>query len=111
MVNIEKTGNVEIVRFTINKINALVTDDIREQVKKLFEHAGSKVILDLTGVEYIDSTGFSCLLSCYRESKNNYGTLKISSPEPPVRKLFELLHLNTVFDISSDTDSCIRSFR
>lgn len=108
MVNIEKVGNVEVVTFKVNKINALVTDEIKEQVIRLFEHPGSRVIIDLKGVEYIDSTGFSCLLSCFRESKNNYGKLRISNPEPAVRNLFEVLHLHTIFDICNDTEECIR---
>ena len=111
MVKIERSGNVEVVSFTVNKINALVTDEIREQITRLFEQAGTRVVIDLKGVEYIDSTGFSCLLSCYRESKNNYGLLKISNPEPVVRNLFEMLHLHTVFEICSTTEECLRSFR
>jgi anti-sigma B factor antagonist len=111
MINIEKVDNVEIVTFTVNKINAFVTDEIKEKVIKLFEHAGTRLVIDLKGVEYIDSTGFSCLLSCYRESKNNYGMMKISNPEPSVRSLFEILHLHTVFEICNSTEECIRSFR
>jgi anti-sigma B factor antagonist len=111
MVKIEKVGNVEVVTFTINKINALVTDEIKGEVSRLFEHPGTRVIIDLKGVEYIDSTGFSCLLSCFRESKNNYGMIKISNPEPAVKNLFEVLHLHTVFDICADTEECIRSFK
>ncbi len=111
MINIEKVGNVDVVTFTVSKINALVTDQIKEKVIKLFDQAGTRLVIDLKGVEYIDSTGFGCLLSCYRESKNNYGMMKISSPEPSVRNLFEILHLQTIFDICSDTDECIRSFR
>ena len=111
MIKIEKVGNVEVVTFTVKKINALVTDKIKEQVIKLFEQAGTKLIIDLKGVEYIDSTGFGCLLSCYRESKNNYGMMKISNPEPPVKNLFEILHLHTNFEICNDTEECIKSFR
>jgi anti-sigma B factor antagonist len=111
MIKIERVENIEVVSFTVNKINALVTDQIKEQVTKLFEQAGTRLIIDLKGVEYIDSTGFGCLLSCYRESKNNYGMMKISNPEPPVIKLFEILHLHTVFEICHDTEECIRSFR
>ncbi len=111
MVNIEKVGNVEVVSFTVNRINALITDEIKGQIFKLFEKPNSMVLIDLKGVEYIDSTGFSCLLSCHRESKNNYGTIKFASPEPAVRNLFEVLRLNTVFEISTNTDEGIRSFR
>jgi anti-anti-sigma factor len=111
MIKVERIGNIDIVSFTVNKINALVTDQIKEQVLKLLEQAGSRLIIDLKGVEYIDSTGFGCLLSCYRESKNNYGIMKIANPEPPVKTLFEILHLHTVFEISRNTEECLRSFR
>ena len=111
MVHIEKVGNVEVITFSVNKINALITDEIKQQVSRLFEHPNTKVVIDLKGVEYIDSSGFSCLLSCYRESKNNYGMIKISNPEPAVMTLFEMLHLHTVFEICRDTEECIRSFR
>ncbi len=111
MIRIDRVGNVDVVTFTIDRINALLTDELREQVTRLYENPGSKVIIDLKGVDYIDSTGFSCLLSCFRESKNNYGIFKISSPEPSVLRLFEVLHLNTVFDICSSTEEALKSFR
>lgn len=71
MVNFEKRDNVEIVSFTINKINALITDDIRDQITKVFDNSNTKVIIDLKGVEYIDSSGFGCLLSAMKAAKSN----------------------------------------
>jgi anti-anti-sigma factor len=111
MVNIEKSGNIEIVSFKVNKIDALITEEIKEPIVKLFGNQNVKVIINLEGVNYIDSSGFGCLLSILREAKNNYGILKISNPEPAVKSLFQTLHLHTVFEIFGDKDECIRSFR
>ena len=111
MVNFEKIDNVEVATFTVNKINALIADEIRDQIIKVFENAHAKVVIDLKGVEYIDSSGFGCFLSSLKAAKNNYGILKIANAEPPVKALFETLHLHTIFEIFGDTDSCLRSFR
>lgn len=111
MVNFEKKNNIEIVTFTVKKINALIADDIRDQIIRVFDNANAKVIIDLKGVEYIDSSGFGCFLSSYKAAKNNYGILKFASAEPQVKELFETLHLHTIFQFFSDTESCISSFR
>jgi anti-sigma B factor antagonist len=111
MVNFEKRDSVEVATFTVNKINALIADDIRVQIIKVFENANAKLVIDLRGVEYIDSSGFGCFLSSFKAARNNYGTLKFANAEPSVKALFEILKLDTIFELYSDTDTCIRSFR
>jgi anti-anti-sigma factor len=111
MVVFEKRGNTDIVTFSVNKINALIAEEIRESISKLFEQPHAKVIIDLKGVEYIDSSGFGCFLSILRTARNNYGAIKIANPEPAVKLLFETLHLHTVFEMCPDMDDCLRSFK
>jgi len=106
MINVEKRDKIDIITFGVDKINALITDDLRDQVGKVFENANSKVILDLKGVKYVDSSGFGCFLSILRTAKNNYGILKIANPEPAVMQVFRTLNLNTVFDIYDDIGIC-----
>jgi len=55
MINIEKRDKIDIITFGVDKINALITDDLRDQIGKVFENANSKVIIDLSGVHYVDS--------------------------------------------------------
>jgi anti-sigma B factor antagonist len=111
MVSIEKRGNTDIVTFSVNKINALIADEIRDSISKLFDLPQAKVIIDLKGIEYIDSSGFGCFLSVLRSAKNNYGALKFANPEPAVKLLIETLHLQTIFDMCPDLEECLRSFR
>lgn len=111
MINIEKRGKIEIITFTIDKINALITDEIRDMINKVFENGNSKVIIDLSGVNYIDSSGFGCLLSIMKTARNNYGILKFVNPEPSVMQVLQTLNLHTVFEIYDDLDVCLRTMR
>lgn len=110
MIKIEKKDKIDIISFTVNKINALNIDEIREGIIKVFDNSNAKVIIDLKGVEYVDSSGFGCFLSVMKAARNNYGVLKFANPEPGVSELFETLHLHTVFQIYNDIDTCLRSF-
>jgi anti-anti-sigma factor len=110
MLNFEKKDKIDIISFSVNKINALITDDIREGIIKVFDVSNSKVIIDLKGVEYVDSSGFGCFLAVMKAARNNYGVLKFANLEPRVSELFETLNLHTVFQIYTDIDSCLRSF-
>jgi anti-anti-sigma factor len=111
MVRIEKKSNIDIISFNINNINALVSEDIKEQIIGNIDNQNSKIIIDLKGIEYIDSSGFGCFLSVMRAARNNYGALKFVNPEPKVMDLFLMLQLNTVFEIYDDIDTCINSFK
>ncbi len=112
MIIVEKNeNNIDHVSFNkLEKLNAAVSDEIRTELLKLYDVPNSKVIIDLEGVRYIDSTGFGCFLSAMKAARNNYGKLKICNIEPAVLSIFRTLHLHTVLDLHDDIDSCINSF-
>jgi anti-sigma B factor antagonist len=110
MINIEKKDKIVIISFTINKIDAHVSDEIRDEILKHFADSNSKVIIDLKGIEYIDSSGFGCFLAAMRAARNNYSTLKFANPGPRVIELLKILNLLSVFQAYNDIDSCIKSF-
>src|SRR5512133_1303724 len=110
MLNIEKKDNIDIISFNVNKINALIIDELRDGISKVFDTSNSRVIIDLSGVKYIDSSGFGCFLSVMKTARNHYGIIRFAKPEPAIMELFRTLHLHTVFQIYEDLESCIRSF-
>jgi anti-anti-sigma factor len=111
MVSIEKRNNIDVATFSVTSINALIADEVRDSIIRVYDNANARLVIDLKGVEYIDSSGFGCFLSLLKAAKNNYGALKFANAEPRVKALFETLHLHTIFEIFGDTDSCVRSFR
>ena len=111
MISIERRNKINIITLNVDSINALIADDLKNEISKVFENANSRVILDLTGVHYIDSTGFGCFLSLMRTAKNSFGSLKFASPEPAIMKVFETLNLQTVFEIYDNVEDCLRSMK
>jgi len=111
MISIEKKDKIDVISFSVSNINALITDEIRAGIMKVIDNSNSKAIIDLSGVKYIDSSGFGCFLSLMKAARSNYGTLKFANPEPKVMELFKTLHLHTVFQIYDDIDTCLASFK
>ena len=110
MINIEKQGRIDIITFNTDKINALTSDDLNSEIIRVLDNSHPRVILNLKGIQYVDSTGFGCFLAAYKTAKSNYCILKFACPEPVVYNAFITLNLNTVFEIFENLDDCIRSF-
>jgi anti-sigma B factor antagonist len=110
MVVTEKEGKVEIVHFMNDRINALNVDTIKNAVIPLLEVQQNKVIIDLEGINYIDSTGFAMFLQFMRVARTNYCTFKICSMSESIQLLFSTLQLHTTFDLYPDRATCIESF-
>jgi anti-anti-sigma factor len=73
-----------------------VTGEIDLASRELFEShlanalvVGGRVVLDLRGVEFMDSTGLNAILRCHRRALESEGALLIRSPSTPVQRLFE----------------------
>ncbi len=111
MIIVEKRDHTDIISFSIDRINALITDELRNQISKVIQNGSQRIIINLKNVKYIDSSGFGCLLSILKAAKNNYCIVKYASPEPEVAEVLKTLHLDTVFEIFDDLDQCVRSMR
>jgi len=110
MVGIEKEGIIDIVTFNVEKINALNIEEIKGRIVKTLESSNSRLLINLSGVEYIDSSGFGCFLFLMKVARNNYGILKFCSLSKSVMTVFEALHLHSVFEIYPDKETGIKSF-
>ena len=62
----------------------------------------ARVIVDMSGVEFCDSTGMNVLLSCLRRVRERGGELEIASPKPAVRKILQVTGLDSVFTLVDD---------
>lgn len=62
----------------------------------------SRIVVDMSGVEFCDSTGMNVLLSCLRKARDRGGELELAAPRPAVRKILQVTGLDSVFPISAD---------
>jgi anti-sigma B factor antagonist len=70
----------------------------------LAEGMPPRVVIDMSGVEFCDSTGMNVLLSCLRRARERGGELEIAAPKPAVRKILQVTGLDSVFTLIEDTD-------
>lgn len=111
MLKHESNNGIEILSFdNVNKLNILIAQSLKEEVAQYLTKANTKLILNLNGVEYVDSSGFGALLSILRNAKNNDSQFKICRVAPEVMELVKLLQLHNVFDICDTVDECINTF-
>jgi anti-sigma B factor antagonist len=68
-------------------------------------------VFDASGVEFIDSTGLGCLVSCLRQAVENNGNIKIFGLQAKPRMVFEITRAYKIFDIFDDLNIAIKSFK
>ncbi len=111
MLKTEKINNIDVVTFEgVKKFNALITEKVKEELTQFFEEPNTKLILNLKGINYVDSSGFGVFLSIMKTANNNYGYFKLCNISLEVMELFKLLQLHNIFEIYADLDDCIKSF-
>jgi anti-sigma B factor antagonist len=62
-----------------------------------------QLVVDMSGVEFCDSTGMNVLLAAQRQARDGGGDLQLSGPRPAIRKVLQLTGLETVFTVLDDT--------
>ena len=67
--------------------------------------AGGKsahLVVDMSAVEFCDSTGMNVLLAAHRVATERGGELSLAAPRPAVRKILEVTGLQSVFTVHDD---------
>lgn len=83
---------------------------IREIVRDLLDKGNKKILLNLGGVEYVDSSGIGELVKTYTTVRNQGGQLKLVNISKRVQELLQMTRLHMVLPIEKDEASAIKSF-
>jgi anti-sigma B factor antagonist len=83
---------------------------LRSAVRRLLEEGKKKILLNLAGVGYIDSSGIGELVSSYTAIKNQDGQLKLLSLTQKLQDLLTITKLLTVFDAYDTEAEALSSF-
>jgi anti-sigma B factor antagonist len=70
----------------------------------------AEVVLDLSKIEFIDSSGLGALVSCLRQAHAAGGEIKLSGLSKPARALFELVRMHRVFEVFNNLDEAVSSY-
>lgn len=105
-----EVGGVTVIdlngRITLGEGSAMLRDLVRETLGG----GHKKILMNLSGIDYIDSTGLGELVSAYRLIKSQGGELKLLKLNKKVTDLLQVTKLYTVFDIHNEEAQAIASF-
>ena len=109
-LTVRQVGDVSVVdaagRLTLGEGSSAFRETIRDLVSK----GNKKIVLNLGGVSYIDSSGIGELVSAFTSITNQGGLLKLLSLTKRVQDLLQITKLYTVFEVFDDEAHAIRSF-
>lgn len=105
-----KIGNISIVKI-IGRLTPDENDDVLlNTVKQLAEKGEIYFLIDLSGVNYINSTGIGSLIQTYRLAQSKGGDLKLLSPSQPVSHIIQVSKLDSIFKSYTDQEAAVASF-
>jgi len=112
---IRRTGDVTILDLDgrISLTDALWSASgvvLGKVIRELLPKGERKILLNLKGVTYVDSSGIGELTGALTAVQRQGGELKLVNPSPKVVDLLRITRLDTMFDIRDDENSAIQAF-
>jgi anti-sigma B factor antagonist len=81
-----------------------------QAIRELTKKGQSKILLNLAGVTYVDSSGVGQLMGALMSARNQGGDLKLLKPSSQMLNLLQITKLAGVFDVQQDEAAAIQSF-
>jgi len=110
-VNERQAGDVTILDLTGEVRLGDSSVALRDSVRKLADGGKNKVLLNLAGVKYTDSSGIGELIANYTTISRQGGQLKLLNLTDRIQNLLVITKLLTVFDSYDDEAEALKSFQ
>jgi anti-sigma B factor antagonist len=81
-----------------------------ETVRELAKKGQRKILLNLAGLTYVDSSGVGQLVGALTSARNQGGDVKLLKPSSQILGLLRTTKLDTVFDIQEDEAAALQAF-
>jgi len=108
--NTRQVGSVTIVDLKGRMVMGAESAAVRDLISALISKGNKQILLNLAGVDYIDSMGMGSLVSAFTSLRKQGGELKLLNLNDKVTDVMQITKLYTVFDIVTDEAAAVKSF-
>src|ERR1700722_5615731 len=105
-----RVEDVTVLRFAQGTQLLAASLELSELARVVRTPNESRVLIDLSRVSRIDSSGLGVLMSCYCHAIKNAGALKLLNPEPRVRQVLNIARIDELLETFEDEAAAIDSF-
>ncbi len=75
------------------------TERLDAAVKGMLQKDVKKFVLDITALDYVDSSGIGMLVSCLTNAKKAGGELKLAGANPRIKRIFSMTGVDTIMSM------------
>lgn len=105
-----KEGEIIVLEPKGNFVGGDETDELRDAIKKLGEEGNLKLIIDLGGVSYLNSSALGVLIAAHANYAKRGGEIKLCQLNKNIENLFVITKLSLVFDSYSSQMEAVAGF-
>ena len=107
VLTIDRSGAFPVAKLT-GEWRATDGQDYRDELHPLVAEAGAKLVLDLSGLRMIDSSGLAALISVVTHARLSHARAMLLAPSPFVAGVLGITNLDQWFEICADLDEVAR---
>lgn len=105
---LKKENDIAIFKINESRLDASIAGILKGEFTILLQTEDvKKLVLDLSEIEYCDSSGLSSILLAFRIIQSNEGHIRIASPSKNVKSLIEISQLDRVLPISNNVKEAV----
>ncbi len=104
-------NNVAILAFKGDLLGEPDTSNIRNKIHSLVTDNIKRIVIDLGGVNYMNSSGIGTLIACLTTVRNGGGELRLANVGGKVQNLFVITQLVKVFDTYETVERALANFK
>jgi anti-sigma B factor antagonist len=89
------------------ELDVATSPTLREQLIQLVGDGSTRLVLDLEGVDFLDSTGLGTIVSALKRARTHGGDLRLVCTQARIMRLFEITGLDKAVPLSPDLDTAL----
>jgi anti-sigma B factor antagonist len=99
--------DVAVVR-GVGRLNMVSAPLLREQVTSAIDAGRPRIVVDLGGTSFMDSSGLGALIGCLKAARQADGDLRIAAPTEQIRMVLKLSNVDRVLRSYDDPSEAYR---
>ena len=108
-IHVDILDGVSVAAMPVDELDASNSPEFKRDIAPLLQ-ANNRLVLDLSRLRFVDSSGLGAILSCLRQLSAKNGDLKLCGLSKQVRAAFELVRMHRVFDIAETREEAVQAF-
>lgn len=89
------------------EIDVFTAPDLDEGLRAVLAKGGDKIIVDLTGVAFLDSTGLGVLVKCLKAARTSGGWVRLVVRTEKIRKIFDITGLDAAMPLFDTVEGAL----